>query len=48
MIENELRKLIGEAKMCLTDLRPYTTHVAQLALEDMNTAGRGSSKSGRK
>lgn len=35
MIENELRKLIGEAKMCLTDLRPYTTHVAQLALEDM-------------
>lgn len=35
MIENELRKLIGEAKKCLTDLRPYTTHVAQLALEDM-------------
>lgn len=35
MIENELRKLIGEAKTCLTDLRPYTTHVAQLALEDM-------------
>lgn len=35
MIEKELRKLIGEAKACLTDLRPYTTHVAQLALEDM-------------
>ena len=35
MIESELRKLIGEAKACLTDLRPYTTHVAQLALEDM-------------
>ena len=35
MIEKELRKLIGEAKACLTDLRPYTTHVAQLTLEDM-------------
>ncbi len=35
MIENELRKLIQEAKTCLTDLRSYTTHVAQLALEDM-------------
>ncbi len=35
MIEKELRKLIGEAKTCLADLRPYTTHVAQLALEDM-------------
>lgn len=35
MIENELRKLIVEAKTCLTDLHPYTTHVAQLALEDM-------------
>ena len=35
MIESELRKLIGEAKTCLADLRPYTTHVAQLALEDM-------------
>ena len=35
MIENELRQLISKAKACLTDLRPYTTHVAQLALEDM-------------
>ena len=35
MIEKGLRKLIGEAKACLTDLRPYTTHVAQLTLEDM-------------
>lgn len=35
MIENELRKLIQELKACLADLRPYTTYVAQLALEDM-------------
>ena len=35
MIENELRKLIQESKACLADLRPYTTYVAQLALEDM-------------
>ena len=35
MIENELRQLISKAKACLTDLCPYTTHVAQLALEDM-------------
>ena len=35
MIENELRKLIQESKACLADLHPYTTYVAQLALEDM-------------
>lgn len=35
MIENELKKLIREAKTCLTDLCPYTTQVAQLAFEDM-------------
>ena len=35
MIENELKKLIREAKTCLTDLGPYTTQVAQLAFEDM-------------
>ena len=33
--ENKLRQMINDAKTCLEGLRPYTTHVAQLALEDM-------------
>ena len=33
--QQELKIWIIEATQCLTELSPYTTHVAQLALEDM-------------
>lgn len=33
--EQKIRQLIDEANQCLNELHPYTTKVAQLALEDM-------------